>query len=139
MDRRKFLNHTAAASILSLPIKANQSSPLSDYRLALAQAEKRVLVVLPMQMMDRKHRQAGGFIIPAYGFAYAGSTAAEITYLGTLYCNPDSQYFHSEDIRASASRWGLRIWRVNKILMARLISRRRIFIRRLTRLLPLKI
>ena len=102
MDRRKFLNHTAAASMFSLPMNASattsQSSGNNDYRLALAQAEKRVPVVLPMQMMDRQHRQAGGFIIPAYGFAYAASTAAEITYLGTVFCNLDSQYFHSEDI-----------------------------------------
>jgi hypothetical protein len=103
MDRRDFLTHTAAASLLSLPSKANESEQLSqtrsgDYQLALTQAEKRVPGALALQTMDRQHRQAGGFVIPAYGFAYPASTAAEILSLGTVYCNQDSQYFHSEEI-----------------------------------------
>lgn len=103
MDRRDFLTHTAAVAWSSLPGKANEpaqsSQPRSDdYQLALAQAEQRVPGAIALQMMDRQHRQAGGFVIPAYGFAYAASTAAEILYLGTVYCNQDSRYFHSEDL-----------------------------------------
>ena len=96
MDRRDFLTVTAAA--IGLPddelFGSTQGDAVDDYQLALSQSEKSVPASLALQATDRNHRQAGGFIIPAYGFAYPASTAGEITRLGTLFCNRDSRYYH---------------------------------------------
>lgn len=100
MKRRDFLAVTAVAAGLPAGEFLPQGDPIAadDYRLALTQAEKSIPGSLSLQATDRNHREAGGFIIPAYGFAYPASTAGEITRLGTVFCNRDSSYFRDPEI-----------------------------------------
>jgi hypothetical protein len=62
--------------------------------LALIQAERRIESVLARQVLEAGHRQAGGFIVPAYGFAYPASNAVELKGLIALFCHPRSRYYH---------------------------------------------
>lgn len=69
-----------------------QASKPDALRIALAQAEAAIPASLAIQAAD------GGFVIPAYGFAYPASTAAEVARLGAVFCNRDSKYFRDPAI-----------------------------------------
>ena len=66
--------------------------------LALVQAERRLEATLPLQMMEAGHRQVGGFIIPAYGFAFPSTNAGEVKSMIALFCHPRSRYYHQSSL-----------------------------------------
>lgn len=100
MKRREFIRRTAGgisvASSLGGSVRA-QVRETDAPRIALAQAEAAIPASLALQAAD------GGFVIPAYGFAYPASTAAEVARLGAVFCNRDSKYFRDPAIAARIS------------------------------------
>lgn len=109
MKRRDFISRTSGAAVaLGVPLRrslgtssgAGQSESAEE-RLALAQAERRIDGVLKTQVLEEPNGQdarVGGFISPAYGFAFAAFNAVELKNLGALYCHPGSVHYHRADL-----------------------------------------
>lgn len=101
MNRRELLARAAGMTVAALSHSTEHqrlSRETPDYATALEQAERRIPDLLAQQVTDLSHKQAGGFILPSYGFAIPGHTASEVTALGALFCNPDSRYYNDSDL-----------------------------------------
>ena len=102
MKRRDFLQQSTLAGLglhaFDSQERSTASGEIKDAVLALIQAERRIEPVLAQQILDPNHRQAGGFVSPAYGFAYPASTAGELKNLGALYCHQRSRFYQQADL-----------------------------------------
>ncbi len=111
MDRRQFVQRTAvtglglltSGDLALIAQERGDSGGVRDHALALIQAERRVGQVLASQIVDRAHREAGGFIAPAFGFSYPALVALELRNLGALYCHESSRFHQQAELAGRIS------------------------------------